>query len=448
MFERKIESELKEWKESLSQKKKAFLLKGLRQVGKTVIIKKFAKENFENVIYINFKVQIGMKKAFVDDLTVDTIIRNLSFLNSDYEFIPYKTVLIFDEIQECAGARSSIKSFMEDGRYDIIASGSLLGIKGYNRKYRGGVAVGYEHTVYMKPMDFEEFLWAKGIDKNNIQYLKDCFNKKEKISTPIHEAMFRYFKEYICVGGMPAVVDSYIKNNNYGSALKEQRDILEGYKDDFGKHLNENEEEEIDEVLLGRINKVYNSIPSQLAKENNKFMYSNIEKKGTSSKFDPAIQWLVDYGLINYSYNLRLLETPLEGNKIDNIFKLFVSDTGLYISMLEDGSAQNIMLGDMGQYKGHIYENIIADAFSKMKKPLYYYSKDSGLEIDFITRYENEIYLVEVKAKNGNVKSAKTIMNNNKTYKEVKGLIKLGKYNIGENNNILTIPYYLAFLLN
>ena len=448
MFERKIESELKEWKESLSQKKKAFLLKGLRQVGKTVIIKKFAKENFENVIYINFKVQIGMKKAFVDDLTVDTIIRNLSFLNSDYEFIPYKTVLIFDEIQECAGARSSIKSFMEDGRYDIIASGSLLGIKGYNRKYRGGVAVGYEHTVYMKPMDFEEFLWAKGIDKNNIQYLKDCFNKKEKISTPIHEAMFRYFKEYICVGGMPAVVDSYIKNNNYGSALKEQRDILEGYKDDFGKHLNENEEEEIDEVLLGRINKVYNSIPSQLAKENNKFMYSNIEKKGTSSKFDPAIQWLVDYGLINYSYNLLLLETPLEGNKIDNIFKLFVSDTGLYISMLEDGSAQNIMLGDMGQYKGHIYENIIADAFSKMKKPLYYYSKDSGLEIDFITRYENEIYLVEVKAKNGNVKSAKTIMNNNKTYKEVKGLIKLGKYNIGENNNILTIPYYLAFLLN
>ena len=448
MFERKIESELKEWKESLSQKKKAFLLKGLRQVGKTVIIKKFAKENFENVIYINFKVQIGMKNAFVDDLTVDTIIRNLSFLNSDYKFIPYKTVLIFDEIQECAGARSSIKSFMEDGRYDIIASGSLLGIKGYNRNYRGGVAVGYEHTVYMKPMDFEEFLWAKGIDKNNIQYLKDCFNKKEKISTPIHEAMFRYFKEYICVGGMPAVVDSYIKNNNYGSALKEQRDILEGYKDDFGKHLNENEEEEIDEVLLGRINKVYNSIPSQLAKENNKFMYSNIEKKGTSSKFDPAIQWLVDYGLINYSYNLRLLETPLEGNKIDNIFKLFVSDTGLYISMLEDGSAQNIMLGDMGQYKGHIYENIIADAFSKMKKPLYYYSKDSGLEIDFITRYENEIYLVEVKAKNGNVKSAKTIMNNNKTYKEVKGLIKLGKYNIGENNNILTIPYYLAFLLN
>ena len=448
MFERKIESELNNWKESLNYKKKAFLLKGLRQVGKTVIIKKFAEENYENVVYINFKVEIEVKKAFDGNLNVDEIIRNISFIKIDSKFVPYKTVLIFDEIQECSGARSSIKSFMEDGRFDVIESGSLLGIKGYNRKYRGGVSVGFEHTVYMKPMDFEEFLWAKGISKNDISYLKECFNKREKISIPVHEAMLRYFREYICVGGMPAVVQAYLKNNSYRSALIEQRDILEGYKDDFGKHLNEKEEEEVDEVLLGRINKVYNSIPSQLAKENNKFMYSNVEKKGTSTKYDPAIQWLVDYGLINYCYNLHLLESPLEGNKIDNIFKLYVSDTGLFVSMLEDGASQDIMLGDIGQYKGYIYENIIADAFSKMPKPLYYYSKDSGLEIDFITKYNNEIMLIEVKSKNGNTKSSKTIINNKTMYPNVNGIIKLGEYNIGEASNILTIPYYLAFLLS
>ena len=221
----------------------------------------------------------------------------------------------------------------------------------------------------------------------------------------------------------------------------------QGYKDDFGKHLNENEEEEIDEILLGRINKVYNSISSQLAKENNKFMYSNIEKKGSSSKFDSAIQWLVDYGLINYCYNLRLIESPLEGNKIDNIFKLYFADTGLFVAMLEDGTAQDIMLGDMGQFKGYIYENIIADGFSKMSKPLFYFAKDSGLKIDFITKYKNEVMLIEVKAKNGNAKSSKTVLANKTLYPNVKGLIKFGEYNIGEYNNILTLPYYLVFLL-
>ena len=447
MFERKIESELREWKSSLKIKRKAFVLKGLRQVGKTVIIKKFAEENYENVIYINFKVDIELKKAFDFNLKADEIIMNLSVMRPDFSFVPNKTVLLLDEIQECSGARASIKPFMEDERFDIIASGSLLGLRGYNRKYRGGVSVGFEHIVYMKPMDFEEFLWAKGVSKDVISYLKECFIKREPIRSAIHETMLKYFKEYICVGGMPAVVDAFVKTNNYNNALKEQRDILENYKDDFGKHLNENEEEEIDEILLGKINKVFNSIPAQLAKENKKFVYSNIEKKATSTKYDPAIQWLVDYGLINYCYNLHEPAAPLEGNKIDNIFKLYVADTGLFISMLDDGSASEIMFENMGTYKGCIYENIIADSFSKMSLPLYYFSKESGLEIDFITRYKNNINLVEVKSKNGNTKSAKTVLNDKINYPDVKGEIKFGQYNIGENDNILTLPYYLSFLL-
>lgn len=447
LFERKIDIELDEWKKALLYKKKAFLLKGLRQVGKTSSIKRYAYANYENVVYINFKTEISLKEIFAGDLKVDRIILDLSFARPDIAFVPYKTVLIFDEIQECSGARAAIKPFMEDGRFDIIASGSLLGIKGYNKKYQGGVSVGYEHTVYMKPMDFEEFLWAKGISHSSIDYLKTCFAGKKAISPSVHVSMLRYFREYICVGGMPSVLSSYLNEDSYLSAYREQKDILEGYKDDFGKHLNKEEEEETDQILLSRINKVYASLPAQLAKENKKFMYSNIESRGTSAKFDPAIQWLIDYGLANYCHNLRSLSLPLKGNAIENIFKLYIADTGLFMAMLEEGAASDIMFGGMGSYKGYIYENIVADALSKNGIPLYYYSKESGLEIDFITCFQRKLYLVEVKAKNGNAKSSKTVLGDKTHYAEVEGLIKLSESNIRENGNVLSLPYYLAFLL-
>lgn len=453
MFERKIEKELKLWKESLALKRKAFVLKGLRQVGKTKSITEFAKNNYEYVVDINFKLEPNMKAAFDGDLDVDTLITNISALKKDAIFVPYKTVLFLDEIQECSGARAAIKSFVEnDDRFDVIASGSLLGIKGYNQKYHGGASVGYEHTVYMKPMDFEEFLWAKGINKDVVSYIKDCFIKKIPVRQPIHNAMNRYYREYLCVGGMPSVVDVFVKTNDMNQARQEQLDILEGYKDDYGKHLDENENEKTDTALLSKINRVYDSIPSQLAKENKKFMYSKLGKKATSTLYDPAIQWLVDYGLINYCYNLRLLETPLSGNKINECFKLFVADTGLFVAMLDKEASGDILLGDLGQYKGAIYENIVADAFHKMNRELFYYSKDSGLEIDFITRYQKIVSLVEVKATNGNSKSSRTVLENKSRYPMVKQLIKLAEHNIGyvedEQGNIkISIPHYLAFCL-
>ena len=204
MYKRKIEAELISWKENLKTKRKVFLLKGLRQTGKTTSIKDFANKNYENVIYINFKLEPSLKTAFNGDLDVNTIATNISALRPDVKFIPYKTVIILDEIQESSGARASLKSFVEnDDRYDLIASGSLLGLKGYNKKYHGGASIGYEHVVYMKPMDFEEFLLAKGISQDIINYLKSSFEAKENIRQPIHEAMNRYFKEYLCVGGMP-----------------------------------------------------------------------------------------------------------------------------------------------------------------------------------------------------------------------------------------------------
>ncbi len=447
MFKRKIEKDLIEWKESLKIKKKAFILKGMRQIGKTTAIKEFASKNYKYVVYINFKVDLDLKDAFSNDLNPENIIRILNLLRPDFKFIPNETCIIFDEIQECSGARASIKPFMEEGKYDVIASGSLLGIKGYNKKYQGGVSVGFEHTVFMKSMDFEEYLWAKGINEDIISILYDAFNNKKPINPIIHKKMLEYFKEYICIGGMPAVVDTFLKTNSFIEARNEQRDILNDFKDDFAKHLNEFEEEEIDKSLLTKINRVFDSIPSQLAKENKKFVYSSLEKKATSEKYDPAIQWLHDYGLVEYCYNLSSLDYPLEGNKIYNIFKLYIADTGLFISMLDDDTMSNIILGDLGIYKGVIFENIVADAFIKNKIPLYYFSKSSGLEIDFIIRYSKSISLIEVKARNGNTKSANTVLSNKIKYPNVNYLIKLCESNISYIDNKLTIPYYLAFLI-
>lgn len=426
--------------------KKALIVKGLRQVGKTTSVRAFAQQNYENVVYVNFKSNNSAKRIFDDDLVINRITTDLSALLPDARFVPYKTVIIFDEIQECANARSSIKAFVEDGRYDVIGTGSLLGIKGYNKKKSKGVPVGFEKTIYMKPMDFEEFLWAKGIQQNVIDYLKDSYRSLTRISETTHRAMIRYFKEYICVGGMPRVVNVFVTSNDMNAVYDEQRDLIEEYKDDFGKHLDENEQEETNMVLLTRINNVFDSIPAQLAKENKKFVFSAMSKKGRSSEYMPAIQWLKDYGLINFCYNLSTIDRPLEGYKIDNIFKLYFVDSGLFISMLERGTASKILNDNLNIYKGAIYENIIADAFSKNGISLYYFHKESGLEIDFVSVINDLLSIVEVKARTGNSKSAKTVLND-KTRYNADNMIKLGEYNIGVKGNMIILPFYLSFLL-
>ena len=445
MFRRKITDELIKWKNSTG-KKKALVIKGMRQIGKTFIARAFAEENYENVIYINFKDNESAKRIFDGDFVVDRITLDISAIVPGAHFIPGKSVIIFDEVQECSNARASIKAFMLDGRYDIICTGSLLGIKGYNRKKGRGIPTGFEHIIYMKPMDFEEFLWAKGVNEAVLSEVKACFTEHRAISETIHSSMLRYFREYMCVGGMPYVVDRFLSTNDMSIVLEEQRDILEEFKDDFGKHLDENENEETDLALLGRINRVFDSIPAQLAKENKKFTYSMLEKKGRSENYQAAIQWLYDAGIVNICNNLTNLSLPLAGNRIDNVFKIYMQDTGLFVSMLEEGTSGRILSGDLGMYKGAMYENIIADAFSKLGRSLYYFHKDSGLEIDFITTIETETALIEVKATTGNTKSANTILKNKDQY-GVNRLIKLSENNVGLEGEKLTIPYYMVYLL-
>ena len=444
MFKRKIMAEFEAWKNS-SGRKKALVVKGLRQIGKTYSVREFAKANYENIVYVNFKENESAKKIFDADLNVNRIIIDLSALIPGIHFVEGKTVIIFDEIQECANARSSIKPFCEDGRFDIITTGSLLGIKGYNKKKSKGVPTGFERIVYMKPMDFEEFLWAKGIGEDVIQYLRDCYKNKTPVSDATHQAMLRYFKEYICVGGLPYIVDQFISTNDMNVVWQEQHDIIEEYKDDFGKHLDENENEEIDLALLARINRVFESIPAQLAKENKKFVFSALEKKARTENYLPAIQWLCDFGIITLCHNLNNITDPLEGNKIDNIFKIYMQDSGLFISMLDRDCASKILSGELGCYKGAIFENIISDSFSKQDRKLYYFHKDSGLEIDFVSKVNNDISLIEVKATTGNTKSAKTVLKNSQY--DVNVCYKLSENNIGIAENIITIPYYMTFLL-
>ena len=297
----------------------------------------------------------------------------------------------------------------------------------------------------MKPMDFEEFLWAKGISEEVVQYLRECYRNKTPVSDATHQAMLRYFKEYICVGGLPYIVDRFISTNDMNEVWQEQHDIIEEYRDDFGKHLDENENEEIDLALLARINRVFESIPAQLAKENKKFVFSALEKKGRSENYLPAIQWLCDFGIITLCHNLNTITEPLEGNKIDNVFKIYMQDSGLFVSMLDRDCASKILSGELGCYKGAIFENIIADCFSKQDRKLYYFHKDSGLEIDFVSKVNNDISLIEVKATTGNTKSAKTVLKNPQY--DVNVCYKLSENNIGVADNIITIPYYMASFL-
>ena len=446
MFERKIYNDIINWYESLKIKKRSLIIKGLRQIGKTTIVKKFCKEHYENIVYIDFMHNTSIKTIFDKDLNINDLIISLSASNLGAKFVPYKTIIIFDELQECANARSAIKPFMEDGRFDIICTGSLLGLRGYNKKVSKGISTGFEKIITMKPMDFEEYLWAIGLEKRVIDYIKKSFIDKTQIIPNINERLMKYFKEYLCVGGLPDVVNVFNLTHDLTQVREIQQSILESYKDDFGKHLNKNETQEINQTELTKIMQVYKSIPNQLAKENKKFQYKYVSNNAKARSHSNAITWLEEFGLICKCHNLNNLELPLDGNKDEDIFKIYVTDTGLFIAMLEDGSVDDIINGDLKIYKGAIFENIIADAFNKMHKELYYYHKQSGLEIDFVTRYNNELTLIEVKSNNGNAKSLKEILNNKDKY-DVSSNFKLADTNIGTTNGINTIPLYMAFLL-
>ena len=437
MLQRKIEQMLIDWKNTKDHK--PLIIKGCRQCGKTFSVLDFANKNYEHVVYLNFFENPQYASVFSGSLEVDHITMMLSaLLGRNAIFEPGNTVLVLDEIQDCPDARTALKFFKLDGRYDVIATGSLLGVKGYGDKEPKSIPVGYETVIDMTPLDFEEFLWANGVSEQIIIMLKKHLQDEAPVPEVLHQRMRELLLQYAVVGGMPDAVQTFITTKRMDQVLQIQRDIVRSYEDDMVKYAEKKDKPAIKEC--------FQSIPKQLSKENKKFQYSVVKKGSTASKFAGSLQWIEDAGIISRCYNLSITELPLDGNAESDVFKVYMQDMGLFVAMLEDGTQFDILQGNLFGYKGAIFEGLIADIFSKMGRRLYYFHKNSGLEVDFVIRYKGECTLVEVKATSGNIKSTKTILLHPEKY-HVNRAIKLGDYNIGRSKQILTLPLYMAFLL-
>ncbi len=431
MLKRKIYQSLIEWKKQTE--KMCLVVKGARQVGKTFIIDKFARENYENYVYINFDENPGYKVIFDGDLDVNNLIKQISLRVPNVSLVPHKTIIFLDEIQNCPNARTALKFLALDKRFDVIASGSLLGI---NYKEVESFPVGYTEQLEMYSLDFEEFLWANGIEEQSILDVKEFFDKKEVVPQAMHERMMELFKEYIVVGGMPRVVNDFVKNHNFANVLKIQKAIISDYEDDIAKYADGSEKAKARACFL--------SIPKHLSKDYKKFRYSLVMPSGSSRKYAGSLMWLYDAGIINFCHNLEIPQLPLEGNSKSDTFKVYMRDTGLLVAMLDEGTQEDIIDGNLGIYKGAIYENIIGDILAKKGKKLYYFEYNSTLEVDFFIRYERVITAIEVKSSgNSKSKSLETLM---EKY-GVKNGIKLAPSNYGKKGEIDIFPIYMAMFL-
>lgn len=435
LLKRKIDKYLIEWKNTPNRM--PLIIKGARQIGKTESIRKFAKENYKNVIEINFALQNQFKTIFDNGFEVDTIIKNISLINPNLEFIPGKTLIFFDELQDCINCATSLKAFREDGRYDIICSGSLMGI---NYEKIESNSVGNKDDYEMYSMDFEEFLWAKGYKEEQINDLYEHMKNCKPFSDIELSIMFENFKEYMVIGGMPAIVYSFIKNKNYSGTLKMQKQILLDYEEDITKYAKG--------VEQGKILNVYRKIPVFLGNENKKFQISKIEDGARSREYIGTVEWLNRAGIINVCYCLEQPELPLGGNYNPDNYRIYFRDTGLLIGSLDEEAQEDLRNNkNFNTYKGAIYENIIADMLVKQGYNLYFYkNKKSTIEMDFFVRDRDSLIPVEVKASDNATISLNNLIND-KRYKDIKYGIKFGYKNIGFNGKFYTFPYFLTFLL-
>lgn len=434
-LKRKIDKFLSAWKENIDRK--PLIVKGPRQVGKTESIKKFAENNYESFIEINFVEEPKYKMITEDGYKTDDIIRNISRIDPSKKFIPQKTLIFFDELQEFPEIATTLKFFKIDGRFDVICSGSLLGI--HYRRIESN-SVGYKTDYDMYSLDFEEFLWAKGYDNSVIDDMLEHMKTEKAFNELEMKQYSNLFLDYCILGGMPAVVREYIKNDTFEGTLDIQRQLLNDYKEDIRKYA-----EGIDQT---RILNVFERIPVQLGSDNKKFQISKVAKGARFGDYRGCIEWLRDAGIINICYCLNFPELPLKGNYDDSKYKLYFFDTGLFVSMLDEEAQEDLRANkNLSVYKGALYENVVGEALTKCGYGLYYYKKDdSRLEQDFFVRTQDCLVPVEVKATNGTAKSLRTLIQS-KTYPDIQWGIKFTSGNIGVNDGIYTFPYFCAFLL-
>ena len=434
-FKRKIDDFLQEWK--ADAKHKPLIIKGARQIGKTESILHFAKQNYKNIVYINFALEKKFMQILADGYDVESVTRNITLADPSIQFIPKESIILFDEIQENPDVATTLKSFHRDGNYDVICSGSMLGIN-YKRIHSN--SVGSKTDYEMFSMDFEEFLWAKGYSEEQVDSILIHMLENK----PFNENELSIFKElfltYSVLGGMPDVVKQYLETGTFSGTLDLQNQIRLDYEEDVRKYA-----EGLDQT---KIISVYRSIPAQLAKENKKFQFNKVAKNARSREYSGCIDWLKDAGIIMECNCLQFPELPLKGNIEESKYKLYYMDTGLLISSLDEEAQEDLRVNkNLGVYKGALYENFVAEAFVKQGFGLYYYKKENAsLEEDFFVRTQNALVPVEVKA-NSNQSKALSALISNKRYQDISFGIKLGDVNVGHANQIYTFPYFCAFKL-
>ena len=434
-LKRKIDEFLIDWKHS--QDKLPLIVKGACQIGKTDAIENFAKNNYKHVVEINFILQKQFKNIFDDGFEADKIIKNISLIEPNFQFVPGETLIFFDEIQDCINCATSLKSFNIDGRYDVICSGSLMGI---NYKEIESNSVGNKQDYEMYSLDFEEFLWAKGYQDNQIEDLLEHMRSCTPLSKVQYDVMLENFKEYMIVGGMPAIVRRFIENKNFSGILEMQEQILLDYKEDITKYA--------EGLNQTRILNVYNKIPVFLGNENKKFQISKVEHGARNREYIGTVDWLNNAGIINVCYCLEQPELPLKGNYNPDNYRIYFRDTGLLIGSLDEEAQEDLRNNkNFNTYKGAIYENIVADMLVKQGYQLYFYKNEKGtIEMDFFARDTNSLIPIEVKANDEATVSLNNLIDNT-TYRDIKYGIKLCNKNIGYNGKFYTFPYFLTFLL-
>lgn len=435
ILKRKIDQYLTDWKNKPDRK--PLIVKGARQVGKTRSIEWFAGQNYASVIEINFIEQKKYREIFNDGFEVDDILKNISLLNPEFKFIPSDTLFFFDELQACPNCATSLKFFKLDGRFDVICSGSLMGI---NYKEIESNSVGYKEDYEMHSMDFEEFLWARGYTDEFISDLYSHMLDIRPLSQLQIDTLLGLFRDYVIIGGMPEVVSTYVRNKNFSGTLDIQRQLLKDYEEDITKYA-----EGLDKA---KVKAVYNHISTFLAKENKRFQITKIAKNARNRDYIGCIEWLSDAGVINVCYCLNQPELPLKGNYDPKMYKIYFKDTGLLIASLDEEAQEDLRANkNLGTYKGAIYENIVGDMLVKQGYQLFYYNSDKpALEMDFFIRDTDSLIPVEVKANDGATASLNKLLKDDK-YPDVKYGIKLGYKNIGFNGKFYTFPYFLSFLL-
>lgn len=432
MLKRKFYDRLIKWKNNKNQS--CLLVKGARQIGKTYIIDYFGKNNYASYIHINFIESPQTKDIFNDELSAEEIYKRMTLIMPEIKFLENDTLIFLDEIQECPNARTALKFLAIDGRFDIVASGSLLGIS-----YREvtSIPVGYETQVEMYSLDFEEYLWAIGYEETKIQILKEYFDRQEKVPEAIHNTMMKHLREYITVGGMPAVVNQFIKSKHFGEVQEQQQRILDSYFDDISKYASKTEKPKVKNCYL--------SVPKQLAKENKKFQFSVVEKKATARKYENSVEWLRNANLVRLCYNVSAPEFPLAAYEKGGQYKMYISDIGLLVALYGFEIKKTIIDDTLGgNAKGGIYENLIADMLTKRGYKLNYYRTDNGsVEVELLISKDAKIIPIEVKANNGSTVSLNEMLKRTGIpygYRLISG-------NVGVNDKKIVMPLYMAMFL-